>query len=113
MATVITQSDNVVAADILPFELLTSVKNMDRLCNEVYSSCQIPTDQLEDVYPCTPLQEGLIALSAERGAYVSQFIYKIPESLNVGLFRAAWSRFAQQNSILRTRIVQIIEYSLV
>jgi amino acid adenylation domain-containing protein len=113
MATVVTQSDNVVAADILPFELLSSVKNMDRLRNEVCSSCQIPTDQLEDVYPCTPLQEGLMALSAERGTYVSQFVYKIPESLNVGLFRAAWSRFAQQNSILRTRIVQTTEYSLV
>ncbi|KAH8805143.1 nonribosomal peptide synthase Pes1 [Xylogone sp. PMI_703] len=50
------------------------------------------------IYPCAPLQEGLVALAMKNpGAYVAQNIYQ--------LFKRAWEMVLQQEDILRTRVV--------
>lgn len=63
---------------------------------------------IQDLYPCTPLQEGLMSLSLERhGAYVSHNVFELPDGLNADRFRSAWARVVADNAILRTRIVQL------
>jgi amino acid adenylation domain-containing protein/non-ribosomal peptide synthase protein (TIGR01720 family) len=70
------------------------------------SSSAIQKELVEDIYPCTPLQEGLIALSIEQpGAYVFQTVLRLPPSLDIERFKAAWEAVADSCSVLRTRII--------
>lgn len=67
----------------------------------------INPEQIEDIYPCTPIQEGLIALTAKTpGAYVSRRLWQLTPTIDLHQFRAAWERVWIHNPILRTRIVQ-------
>ncbi|GKT96833.1 non-ribosomal peptide synthetase [Colletotrichum tofieldiae] len=61
---------------------------------------------IEDAYPCSKLQEGLIALSEKNpGTYIARWVYKLPSSVDVARFRAAWEQTLRLCSNLRTRIV--------
>ncbi|OJD40380.1 non-ribosomal peptide synthetase [Diplodia corticola] len=69
--------------------------------------CGTRQDEIEDIYPCTPLQEGLMALSIkEQGAYVARHVLRLAASTDLDRFRAACAQVVQTNSILRTRFVQ-------
>ncbi|MEJ2459668.1 MAG: tandem-95 repeat protein, partial [Novosphingobium sp.] len=49
--------------------------------DEVSRQCGVPPDCNEDLYPCTPLQEGLFVLSVKQaGAYVARHCYRLPRS---------------------------------
>ena len=96
--------------EIDPFSLLkTSTTSSEGTLYEVATLCRITKPSLiEDIYPCTPLQEGLIALAAKRpGAYIAQHVYKLPQSMEIQRFKAAWEAIVEANSMLRTRFVQI------
>lgn len=82
-----------------PFALARGIE-----LDEVASLCNIPVAHIEDVYPCTALQEGLMALSTRTGAYVAQRVY-IFSDFNEPRFRAAWEKSVNRNPILRTRII--------
>lgn len=61
------------------------------------------------MYPCTPLQEGLLALTArDAAAYVGQWLYHIdlPGPVDSSRLRQAWRRAAETHPILRTRFAQ-------
>ena len=93
--------------DLKRFELLPRTEILD-ICSEVASICNVSEEQIEDVYPCTPLQEGLLALSIlQPSTYTAQNIYSLPSSLDLHCFRAAWDLAVQQYTILRTRVLQI------
>ena len=93
-----------------PFSLIP--KNMrDRITKRIAKECEMNHSLIEDVYPCTKLQEGLIALSMqEPGAYVAQTVYKLPADIDIEKFRQAWNAVFEAEPILRTRIVYIEEY---
>lgn len=93
-----------------PFSLIP--KNMkDRITKRIAKECEMNHSLIEDVYPCTKLQEGLIALSMqEPGAYVAQTVYKLPAGINIEKFRQAWNAVFEAEPILRTRIVYTEEY---
>ena len=93
-----------------PFSLIP--KNMrDRITKRIAKECDMDLSLIEDVYPCTKLQEGLIALSMqEPGAYVAQTVYKLAASINIESFRQAWNLVFEAEPILRTRIVYTEEY---
>lgn len=94
-------------ADIMNFKLLPCEVNLQTILSNVAMICSIDEDAIEDIYPCTPLQEGLLALSLiQPGTYMSQNIYRLPPSVDVNLFRAAWDTVVQQEPILRTRVLQ-------
>lgn len=64
-------------------------------------------DAVEDVYPCTRLQQGLMALSIKRpGTYTSQQVFELPEWIDIARFKHAWNTVHMSTPILRTRIVQ-------
>lgn len=61
---------------------------------------------VEDVYPCTALQEGLIALTVkDPRAYVHQTTFTLPANVDSDVLRAAWDTTVAANAILRTRLV--------
>ena len=93
-----------------PFSLIP--KNMrERITSRIAKECELRHSLIEDVYPCTKLQEGLIALSMqEPGAYVAQTVYKLQVGTDIEKFRQAWGAVFEAEPILRTRIVYFEEY---
>jgi amino acid adenylation domain-containing protein len=95
------------SAAVAPFALVKDKMDMQELIQFAAEQCQVPVDQIEDIYPCTPLQEGLVALVAKRpGHYIATFEYELAGTVNIERFKSAWSVTAAANTILRTRIIQ-------
>ena len=91
---------------LAPFALLKNTENIGQIVAEVAAQCKINVDSVEDIYPCTSIQEGLIALSTkEPGAYVAQNLYRLPANIDVPRFKSAWQAVIDAEAVLRTRIV--------
>ncbi|KAM0212103.1 hypothetical protein ACHAQD_009952 [Fusarium lateritium] len=64
-----------------------------------------------DMYPCTPLQAGLIALSAKySGAHTLHNVWELSQSIDVSRFKAAWKACVRDNAILRTMIIPSADF---
>jgi non-ribosomal peptide synthetase component F/aryl carrier-like protein len=88
---------------IEPFSL---IECSEGLLERVSRQCNILVESIQDIYPSTPLQEGLVALSIKSpGAYVIQNVFRIPDSLDIAKLRLAWQKVVEIVPILRTRIV--------
>jgi len=97
------ESDTIPAPE--PFELLPAKIPADQVISEVSQLCNAEPKEVVDVYPCTPMQEGLIALSSRKpGAYVAQTTYRMI-NVDVEKFKNAWQAVVATENILRTRIV--------
>lgn len=93
---------------IKPFELLPRDKLIEELVSLSAEQCQVQQESILDIYPCTPLQEGLMTISVEKkGAYLKQSIYLLPKTLNIDRLKRAWEIVVAGHPILRTRIVNI------
>jgi amino acid adenylation domain-containing protein/non-ribosomal peptide synthase protein (TIGR01720 family) len=106
-ATLLSSNDlsTAVETDTAPFALIPE-ESRRRVVEFASSECGIFQDSIENIYPCSPLQEGLIALSTkEPGAYVAETIYRLPASLDIDRFRQAWNRVIASEAVLRTRII--------
>ncbi|KAL6886034.1 hypothetical protein GGI43DRAFT_418555 [Trichoderma evansii] len=90
-------------------ELAAQADNADattRLLSDVAAQCSVSIDQIEDIYPCTPLQAGLMAITAQRPeAYVIQRVFRLDSNLSTEHLKAAWTRLVEALPILRTRII--------
>jgi amino acid adenylation domain-containing protein/non-ribosomal peptide synthase protein (TIGR01720 family) len=90
-----------------PFSLLEADDLRDATIQLAIHQCRVSNDQITDIYPCTALQEGLLALTAKSaGAYIAHFSYCLPHDTDLGAFRTAWNAVARANPILNTRIIQ-------
>ncbi|KAH0835265.1 hypothetical protein AYO21_10690 [Fonsecaea monophora] len=97
-----------VKAEIAPFSLLGTEWGIQNARLEVANLCQLAPSDIEDVYPCTSLQEGLMALSAKNeDAYVAQRVLDLPSLIIAEQLKAAFDTVAGSSPILRTRIVQV------
>ncbi|KAK1972315.1 non-ribosomal peptide synthetase [Colletotrichum sublineola] len=93
-----------------PLELLSdnSDHHLD-LLKEVAEECSISIEDIEDAFPCTPLQEGLMALSTStHNSYLVQYVIQLPEEMDVVRLKRAWESVAQAHGILRTRLVDTL-----
>ncbi|RAH46301.1 acetyl-CoA synthetase-like protein [Aspergillus brunneoviolaceus CBS 621.78] len=95
-----------------PFELwdelhaAESTDEREQRLLRIAASVGVSLNQIEDVYPCTPLQEGLMAVTARQpAAYVSRQVYAMGSTVDRSQFQAAWETLSAQVSILRTRIL--------
>ncbi|KAJ3496477.1 hypothetical protein NLG97_g2624 [Lecanicillium saksenae] len=90
----------------LPFELLDS-SNASSIIHDASKQCGLRNERaIEDIFPCTAFQEGLIALSVRQpGAYVSLAVYRLASGTSVSNFKAAWERTVERCSNLRTRMI--------
>ncbi|RHZ67305.1 uncharacterized protein CDV56_102390 [Aspergillus thermomutatus] len=69
------------------------------------SQLHIDAAIIQDAYPCTPLQEGLMALTEKSpSSYQCRVVCQLRESVQIGAFKAAWETVVEQNDILRTRL---------
>ncbi|KAH7378362.1 nonribosomal peptide synthase [Pyrenochaeta sp. MPI-SDFR-AT-0127] len=91
-----------------PFELLDQSTSTKEVLEEVAEQCRIPKEQIQDVYPTSPLQEALVTLSIKQaGAYVAQHVLALPSAIDEAKFKAAWATAIQTIDILRTRVIQL------
>ncbi|KAL5357022.1 hypothetical protein BJX96DRAFT_135429 [Aspergillus floccosus] len=92
--------------DIEPFSLIPTSADRNWILNEVADQCCVSKESISDVYPCSPVQEGLLTLSVkEQGAYVAQPVFRLSEHVDLERFMAAWQTLVNELDILRTRIV--------
>ncbi|KAL9610621.1 MAG: hypothetical protein Q9167_004695 [Letrouitia subvulpina] len=90
------------------FELLGDKETAAAIRNEVVGDLGLRLNEVADIYPCTPLQEGLLALSMQRpGAYMAQEVYKLPQDIDIARFKEACEAVVVRNPILRTRVLQL------
>ncbi|KAJ6182276.1 hypothetical protein N7485_000918 [Penicillium canescens] len=90
--------------DDIPFSLVN--ENVDGLVKEAAAQCQVTPLEIEDLYPCTAMQEGLMALSDSRdGAYVAHHTLALSPAVDVNQFKRAFQEVVTAHPILRTCIV--------
>lgn len=90
----------------VPFTLVPNNCDLESLQKSAAAQCEVRLDQIENIYPSTPLQEGLIALSTKQtGAYVAQHIFTIPLDLDIDKFVFAWNQIVLTYPLFRTRLV--------
>ncbi|KAM3065451.1 hypothetical protein ACMFMG_011430 [Clarireedia jacksonii] len=79
-----------------------------RVIADVAQQCKVQSSQIEDLYPCTPLQHALFVLSSTSdGAYIAQHIFKLPEHVDRERMKKAWNTVILRNAIFRTRLVAL------
>ncbi|KAM0461612.1 hypothetical protein ACHAPV_004320 [Trichoderma viride] len=103
-------------AEIPPFALIEgqSVLGVDHYLEEIAALCSVKKGGIDDVYPCTPLQEGLMALSlTDHGAYIAQLVFEMPATLDIDRFQRAWEAVFKHHAILRSRMVRTNELGTV
>ncbi len=62
-------------------------------------------DYIEDTYPLSPMQQGMLfhsLYSAQPGVYIQQIICALHEDLNISAFKQAWHRLVERHPVLRT-----------
>lgn len=91
----------------VPFSMLSSDATIrEEIFQASQDQCRVAADQIEDVYPCTALQEGMFALSTRNPKMnTGRIIFQIPDEVDLLLFRSAWQATTEACPILRTRII--------
>ncbi|KAK2028470.1 amino acid adenylation domain-containing protein [Colletotrichum zoysiae] len=91
------------AAQLAPFQLLPQ-DAVPELREEASFQCGVKSDDVEDLYPCTHMQEGLMAVNLTRtGSYTGRWIHPLPKGVDLARFQSAWEDIHATSPILRTR----------
>jgi amino acid adenylation domain-containing protein len=108
MASVALIEDRVDNSEIRPFSLLPQ-NTIEKMKAQFKEKCHLSPGQLvEDIYPCTSLQEGFMALGTKQpGSYIHRQAYRLAEDVDLELFRAAWDETMARCGSLRSRIILI------
>jgi amino acid adenylation domain-containing protein len=97
-----------------PFSLLGDKISLTEIISQSASLCGVETNQVVDVFPCTPLQVGLLAETFQRaGGNVLAETWLLKKGINVRRLREAWKKVVRANPILRTRIIDLGQHGLV
>ncbi|KAK1249601.1 hypothetical protein MKX08_009604 [Trichoderma sp. CBMAI-0020] len=100
--------DDMIATDVAPLSLLSESIDHSTLMQQAASLCNVQATQILDIFPCTPLQEGLLAMTEKHsGDYISQNIYNLEPEIDRERFKAACERVVDSFPILRTRIIDL------
>ncbi|KAL2192774.1 non-ribosomal peptide synthetase [Corynascus similis CBS 632.67] len=96
--------------ELKPFDLVPQPRSeLDGLLEEISSECSISRDSIQDVYPCSPLQEALVTLANKQaGAYVAVNTLALPSHIDLHRFKASWQTVVDETDILRTRITHTV-----
>ncbi|KAK8920223.1 Nonribosomal peptide synthetase dtxS1 [Metarhizium anisopliae] len=97
-----------------PRPALLSAVESRQARSQVSRLCNIEESRVLDILPCTPLQEGLLALTVKHpGDYVARNVFKIGKNVELVKLKTAWDYVVMMNTILRTRIVSLPDNGLV
>ncbi|PLB45140.1 acetyl-CoA synthetase-like protein [Aspergillus steynii IBT 23096] len=99
---------------ILPFSLLRPGTDVDLARAQVASQCGVEPNLVEDIFPCTSLQEGMLAITVKRpGNYVHQAVLEMSGDGDTVRLERAWREVVATIPILRTQIVNLAGQGLV
>ncbi|KAL2821794.1 hypothetical protein BDW59DRAFT_181088 [Aspergillus cavernicola] len=90
-----------------PFALIQGPghSSLQNALEAVAAQCRISLDKIEDAYPCSPMQESLVAqLDGNTNLYVRQFVFRIAHDEPLDQFKQAWEETIRANAVLRTRV---------
>jgi amino acid adenylation domain-containing protein len=92
-----------------PFSLLRRLPgrpSADRLRYVAAKQCSVAPGMIEDIYPCTALQEGLGSVSEKvPGSYFYRQAWSIGKDVDVDRLVAAYRGLCKAHPILRTRFI--------
>lgn len=84
------------------------VMEISSLKSEAAAACEVSIDSIVDIYPASPLQEGLLTLSMTHpGSYVSTTAFELAQNIDLARFHVSFSHVYEEVEILRTRIAQL------
>lgn len=96
------------ALDAAPFSLMPDSWDTPENRLSCAAQCKVAPEAIQDVYPCTPLQEGLLALTEQDpSAYVGRWVFRMDETVDAGRLQRAWEKVSEAAPILRTRIISV------
>jgi amino acid adenylation domain-containing protein len=78
---------------------------MSRAVAQTISSLSIGESDIEDSYPLSPLQQGMLfhnLASTQPGVDVEQMLFEISGVIDSEAFRRAWERVIERHAVLRT-----------
>ncbi|KAJ5631637.1 amino acid adenylation [Penicillium longicatenatum] len=78
------------------------------LTRRVSQEWNIDYESIEDIYPCTWLQEDMITMTRRvPEANTLRFIALLDATVNLARYKSAWQQVVKDNPILRTRIIRL------
>ena len=90
------------------FSLCQGFDSVNSLKEEAAARCNVTIDQIQDVFPCTPVQEGLLALAAKSpDYYTATEFFVLCEEVDLDRLHFAWDAVAAETAIPRTRIIDL------
>ncbi|EQB47351.1 hypothetical protein CGLO_13514 [Colletotrichum gloeosporioides Cg-14] len=90
-----------------PFSLLKAPQSIIPI---ILEEVGLSRENIEDIYPATHIQAGLIALTAQHSsAYIGSYTWPVRHEISVAKFKQAWEKVWQMNPVLRTRVLQVPE----
>ncbi|KAM0437031.1 hypothetical protein ACHAQK_007509 [Fusarium lateritium] len=93
---------------ISPFSLIQDQEKISEYKQQASTACAVQSEEIQDIYPCSPLQQGLLALTSKRhGDYVLQQAMELEQNIDLDQLREAWNHAVYLSPILRTRVVQL------
>ena len=88
------------------YSLLPATVDVAAVIKDTAADCRCQERDVEDVYPCTPLQAGLmISTLKSAAAYICHFKYKICQRTDIERLRTSWDQLKVTEHVLRNRIV--------
>ncbi|PVH93810.1 CoA-dependent acyltransferase [Periconia macrospinosa] len=79
----------------------------ERLAASAAEQCGVAQETIENIYPCTALQEGLLYLSEKiPGLYFYRQAWSLDADIDIDRFVAAYHGLCKAHPILRTRVVR-------
>jgi amino acid adenylation domain-containing protein/non-ribosomal peptide synthase protein (TIGR01720 family) len=98
------------------FPLLSlTYPSLDKLKNETLALVGVTSfNEVEDVYPCTPMQQGIrLGQNRVSGAYELRFIFQVEpaqagEKVNMKRLTSAWQAVVHRHAALRTVFVESV-----
>ncbi|KAF9883882.1 hypothetical protein FE257_002676 [Aspergillus nanangensis] len=93
---------------VAPFSMLHKSDTREEMIQTACDQCQVDQAGVEDIYPCTPLQEGMFALGRKQhGGYVARWTYDFHgmSDAETARLKQAWIRVFEEDVSLRSRII--------
>ncbi|KAF5231323.1 hypothetical protein FANTH_13452 [Fusarium anthophilum] len=95
------------SSSVAPFSLIKGECNVSTLCSEISNRYKLDPGKIEDVYPCTALQERLLFHGAPgRRQHRVVATWALKRTLCVERFREAWLQVFQESPVLRSRFFE-------
>ncbi|WP_035467693.1 condensation domain-containing protein, partial [Burkholderia sp. WSM2232] len=105
MARALRDESTSTSTSTLPVALAARPDNNGAVSSDLWRALGLTPEHIEDVYPATPLQGGLLYHTLAEpgaGAYLNQMRATLSGALDIAAMQAAWQAALERHAILRT-----------